>query len=259
MAGRLKDKVAVVTGAGAGIGLATALRFAEEGARVVANDLGPAAAGGTVGRIAEAGGVAQAHPADVCVPDQVEGLIDAAVERFGRLDVMHNNAGGARPAPLLEIDEEAYRWQIALNQDSVWFGTKAALRVMVGQRSGAIVTTSSGAGQMASPGLPVYGMAKAGVQSLMRYVAQEFGRQGIRANAICPGPMATPGLLAWLDTLPGGAEAFAALQPQGRLGTAEEIAHAAVFLASDEASYVNGVTLPVDGAVSAILASPRPT
>lgn len=258
MAGRLEGKIAIVTGAGAGIGLATALRFAEEGASVVVNDIDAGAAASAVERIAEAGGVAHAHPADVAERAQIEGVVEAAVERFGRLDVMHNNAGGALPLPMLELGEDEYRRQLGLNLDAVWFGTTAALRVMVPQRSGAIVTTSSGAGLGATPGLPVYGMAKAGVQSLMRNVALEFAPLGIRANAICPGPMATPGLTAWLETLPGGVEAFAALQPQRRLGTPEEIAEAAVFLASDEASYVNGATLPVDGAIASTLASRRP-
>jgi 3-oxoacyl-[acyl-carrier protein] reductase len=133
----------------------------------------------------------------------------------------------------------------------------AALRPMVRQRSGSIITTSSGAGLGAEPGLGAYGAAKAAVLALTRSVAREYGPAGVRANAICPGPTRTPQLLAWLATVPGGEARYAAQVPLGRLGEPEDMASAALFLASDESAFVSGVALAVDGAISAGLASPR--
>lgn len=259
MAGRLEGKVAIITGAGSGIGRATARRFVEEGALVVANDLNPASLQETVDLLTKAGGRAAGVPGDVTDSAFNDVLVTSAVETFGKLDIFHCNAGGARPKPMHETSDEEYRAQIALNLDSVWYGTQAALRVMVPQKRGVLVTTTSGAGIGAVPGLPAYGAAKAGVISLMRNVALDYGKQGIRANTVSPGPMATPGMLAWLDTLPGGAEAFGGQTPTGRLGTAEEIAEAVVFLASDEARYVSGAVLPVDGATHSTLHGPQAT
>jgi NAD(P)-dependent dehydrogenase (short-subunit alcohol dehydrogenase family) len=186
----------------------------------------------------------------------LERVVDMAVREFGRLDVFHGNAGGAFPTAIEATDDARYRADLALNLDAVWFGMKAALRVMVPQRAGSILTTSSGAALGAVHGLGPYGAAKAGVIALTRSVALEYGPLGIRANALCPGPIATPQMLAFLETLPGGAAGYGGHIPLRRLGTAEEIASAALFLASDEASYVSGAVLAVDGAVSAVLAGP---
>jgi 3-oxoacyl-[acyl-carrier protein] reductase len=128
---------------------------------------------------------------------------------------------------------------------------------MMQQRHGVILSTTSGAGLNAVLHLAAYGAAKAGVINLTKSIAVEYGPLGIRANVIAPGPMDTPALRAWLDTLPGGAEAYARQVPSGRLGSAEDIAHAAAFLAGDEAFFINGVVLPVDGAIHAQLATPR--
>jgi len=257
MAGRLEGKAAIVTGAGSGIGRAIALRFAAEGAAVVVNDLDGAAAARTTAEIAAAGGRARVVAADVTRRETGDRLVQAALDAFGRLDVFHNNAGGAVPTPMGEIDEAHYRRVLDLNLDAVWYGMQAALRAMVPQRRGCILTTSSSAGLGGVPGLSAYGAAKAGVIQLTRTIAIEYGPLGIRANAICPGPMSTPQMEAWLATLGPAGERFGRQVPLGRLGYADEIAPAAVFLASDEASYVTGAVLAVDGGVSATLASPR--
>lgn len=246
-------KSVIVTGGGQGIGRACAEAFAANGASVVVNDIDAQRCAEVVAAIEQAGGKARACVADITDPARIDELVALACEQYGGLDVMLNNAGGSFPTAMLEIDRDEYRRLMALNFDAVYFGTLAALRVMLPRRAGVILSTTSGAGINAMPGLAVYGAAKAAVIALMKSVAVEHGRQGIRANSISPGAMATPGLLGWLETLPGGAQAYNDAQPQGRLGRPDEIANAALFLASDQASFVNGATLAVDGAVHASL------
>ncbi len=252
----LKDKSVIVTASGNGIGKSSAIEFARHGAKVIVSDIREDLAEATTQAIHEAGGTAKTVIADVTDFDQVKALIDAAVGEYGRLDILMNVAGGAFPMPFdttpLEVDHNI----LALNLHSVIYGTKAALPVMLEQGQGVILNTSSGAGIGAVNGLATYGAAKAGTQALSRSIAAEFGKRGIRAVTIAPGAMDTPGLRSWADTLEGGYDAFSAKQPSGRCGTAEEIAKAAVFLASDQASFINGNTIPVDGAIHAILAAP---
>lgn len=261
MTGRLADKISIITGSGSGIGRASALRFAEEGATVIVNDIHRKAAEETVELITEAafrtGGRAVAHPADVTDPRQVEDLVARATRDYGRLDVMFNNAGGARPEPTERMTVEAYRKVIELNLDGVFYGTQSALRVMLPRKSGCILMTTSGAGLGAVHHLAAYGMAKAGVINLAKSVAAEYGRHGIRSNVISPGPMGSPGFLSWLDTIEGGRERFEAEVPARRLGRPEDIAHTAVFLASDEASFVSGIVVPVDGGISSQYPAPQ--
>lgn len=250
-------KSVVVTGAGGGIGRASACLFAAHGAAVTVNDINAEAAAETVDLILAQGGQGCASVLDVGDEDEVRELVARHCERHGGLDVMFNNAGGSFPTPLLEIDSAEYRRLMALNFDAVYFGSRAALEVMLRQGAGCILATSSGAGLGAVEGLAVYGCAKAAVNALMRSIATEYGRQGIRANAISPGAMDTPGLRSWLETRPGGVKAYNDAQPSGRLGRSEEIAEAALWLASDHASFINGAVLPVDGAVHALLATPQ--
>jgi NAD(P)-dependent dehydrogenase (short-subunit alcohol dehydrogenase family) len=257
MGNSLAGRIAIITGAGSGIGRASAKRFAEAGATVVVNDIDSGSAHETVEQIANEGGRAVAHVADVTEPSEVEGLIARATTDFDRLDVLFNNAGGAVPEPTDSMTLAEYRRLMELNVDSAFYGTQCALRIMMEQRAGCILMTTSGAGLRAVRNLAVYGMAKAGVIQLARSIAADYGRYGIRSNVISPGPMATPAFLSWLDTVRNGLKRFEAQVPLGRLGTPDDIAHTAVFLASDEASFINGVTIPVDGGVDAVFAAPQ--
>lgn len=246
----------VVTGAGGGIGRAIAILFAEHDANVVVNDINKESANETVKLIKDSKKIAIPFVTDVTDDTKIEDLVNFACNEFNSLDVMVNNAGGALPAPLHTVTPENYRRTMALNLDSVFYGSISALKVMRGQGKGCILSITSGAGMAAEPNLAVYGAAKAAIINLMRSIAIEYGHEGIRANAVSPGPMDTPGLRLWLDTLPGGAVEYESKLPSGRLGTGEDVAQAAVFLASDQASYINGTLLPVDGAIHAKLATP---
>ena len=258
MSKRLQDKITIITGSGRGIGRACALRYGAEGAVVFVNDINAGNVEKVVAEIKAAGGRAVAHACDVTDPAAVQAMVDRAVKEFGRLDVLYANAGGSMPKNTHLTSVAEYRQIIALNQDAVFYGIHAALPVFMKQKSGLFLTTASGAGQAGVADLAAYGAAKAAVINLMRVIAVEYGGMGIRANSISPGPMGTTNMRGWLATLEGGAEAFEAQVPSGRLGTEEDIAVAAAFLATDEAFFINGVCLPVDGAVSALLASPRP-
>jgi 3-oxoacyl-[acyl-carrier protein] reductase len=257
MTGRLEGRIAIVTGAGSGIGRASAHKMAAEGALVVVNDIDPETAARTVEEIRAAGGTAEAQPGDVTIRREVDELVDGAVRRHGRLDIVHNNAGGGTTVPILEMSDEHFVHDIELNLHSVFFGIRASLRAMVPQGRGSIISTSSGAGLGAVPGLAAYGSAKAAVIMLTRCAAVEYAHTGVRINAIAPGSMGTPAFGQWLDSMPIGVAGYEAQIPQNRLGRADEIADAAAWLASDESSYVNGAVIPVDGGCWAKFASPK--
>lgn len=248
-------KCIVVTGAASGIGRASALLFASLGGKVVAADINEQGLASLVEEIGNAGGAASATTVDVTDADQVDGLIDFSVAQYGSPDVLFNNAGGSFPTPMGDINREEFTRLRALNFDAVYHASTRALPLMVANGGGVILTTTSGAGSGAVNGLAVYGAAKAGVNSLMRSIALEYGQQGIRANCIAPST-GTPGMIKWLESTPGGVAGFESAQPMGRLGKPEEVAHAAAYLGSDYASFINGVVLPVDGGVEALLATP---
>lgn len=253
----LQGKVAVITGAGHGIGRASALEFSAAGATVVLGDINPQSVTAVAAEVESAGGRALAMTCDVTCAEQVVALIEAATSSYGRLDVLFNNAGGSVVKPLEAFSNADFHHVVALNLGSMFYGVQAALPVMLAQGGGTILSTTSGAGLGAVPGLAVYGAAKAGMIALTRSIAAEYGTRGIRANIISPGSMDTVAFRAWLDSLPGSDEDYFRQIPSGRLGTADDIARVACFLASDYASYINGIVVPVDGGVSALLAIPR--
>ena len=255
MGAQLAGKVAIITGAGSGIGRATALRFAAEGAVVVVNDIDADTARQTVAAIEAAGGApgaASAHVGDVGDSGYMDSLVAAALERHGRLDVMHNNAGYGRPGDVGDLSDAVFDEMIRVNLSATMYGTRAALVPMVAQRSGSIINTASNAGFAAAANRSSYGAAKAAVIHLTKSTAVDYGRFGIRANAICPGPIETPAFVRFAPDI----HYYTAQIPMKRLGRAEDIGALALFLASDESSYISGVAISVDGGMMARLPAP---
>jgi NAD(P)-dependent dehydrogenase (short-subunit alcohol dehydrogenase family) len=255
--GRLDGKAALVTGAGSGIGRACALRFAAEGARVAVNDVREDAANETVAAIESAGGTAYAAPGDVGKREDVDRLIGDVVARWHRLDVLVNNAASPLGGLIAGTTDDAWHTVFATTLDGTFYGVRAAINAMSAQGGGSIINVSSGAGLGGEVGLGAYGAAKAAVINLTKTAAVENAAANVRVNCICPGAIETPPLLAFVGYLPGGREAFERQIPARRFGRPEEIAAVAVFLASDEASYVTGCVLVADGGVNARTASPR--
>ncbi len=247
---RLENRVAVVTGAGSGIGRGIAQRFAEEGARVVCADIVEETAKATVDRIVQDGGQAIAVPVDVTDPAQVEQLVAASIKAYGQLDIMVSSAGTARLTPFLETTPEEFRAIMTLNVEGVLHCGQSAAREMVKRGYGRIINIASIAGERAAFGRTAYGTSKAAVIGLTRQMALELAPLGITANAIGPGPISTPLSEAALSD--EGRAAYLELIPAGRLGAVPDIADGACFLAGEQASYVNGQVLFIDGGYTAI-------
>jgi len=246
---RLANKVALITGAGSGIGRTAALRFAAEGARVVVADFVEAGGRATVERIRQEGGEADFTPVDVAKASDVEAMIGFAEKRFGGLHVLFNNAGifPDEDGSVVDTDEATFDRVIAVNLKGVFFGCKYGIPALLRAGGGSIVNTASFVAVMGSAtAQSAYTASKGGVLALTREIAVEFARRGIRANALCPGPVNTP-LLQTLLADPAARARRLVHLPMGRLAEAEEIANAALFLASDESSYVNGSAFLVDG------------
>ena len=250
MIGRLPDTVALVTGGGSGIGRAIAERFAAEGARVVVADRNGDGAAETVDRIAAAGGEALAVTTDVTDGAAVAALAEAAESRFGRVDVLVNNAGFAVGDDILTMDEATWARNLDVNLTGVYRCCRVILPGMLDRGRGAIVNVSSVNG-LTGLGEEGYAAAKAGLINLTQNLALKVGPQGVRVNALAPGTIRTP---IWNDRLAADPAVFDRLvpwYPLGRIGEPDDVASAALFLASAEAAWITGVVLPVDGGLLA--------
>ncbi len=244
----LQGKVALVTGAGSGIGRAVALAFAREGAQVAVVDVDEAGARETARRIGEAGGQALALAVDVSVPEAVQRMVEATVERFGRLDCACNNAGieGARAATA-DYTEADWDRVMDVNLRGVWLCMKHEIPALLVQ-GGAVVNVASILGTVGFASAPAYVAAKHGVVGLTKAAALEYAALGVRVNVVCPAFIETPMLeRAGITSDPAMRQAVTSLHPIGRMGTSEEVAEAVVWLSSEAASFVTGQALLVDG------------
>lgn len=252
MRGQFNGKVALVTGGGSGIGRATALAFAQEGAKVVVADIAPDSGQETVRMIKATGGEAIFVQADVSKAIEVEAMVTKAVETYGRLDYAHNNAGiDGEFVTLVGCSEENWDHVMGVNLKSVWLGMKYEIPQIRKQGGGAIVNTASVASLVAFRTMGAYVASKHGVVGLTKTAALECSRIGIRVNAVCPGAIRTPMIDAFIGGDPEREASMNALQPMGRMGTPEEVANAVIWLCSDAASFVTGACLVVDGGITA--------
>lgn len=257
---KLEGRIALVTGAGSGMGRASALAFAREGAHVVVDDVRLDAAEETVRLVEDAGGSARASGADATDLGQMKDLVDEIGAEHGRLHVLYSHVG-APGAAGMALDEDAWNESVEINMKTGFFAASYALPLLKqADGKGSVIFTASATGLVGSPYSPLYSMAKGGVVMLAKALAVHVAADGVRANAICPGPIDTPMLPRFFGRAGTSGESglddelrgfLAGSVPMGRAGTAEEIASVALFLASDDSSFVTGVALPVDGGVTA--------
>ncbi|MCC6792468.1 MAG: SDR family oxidoreductase [Thermomicrobiales bacterium] len=247
---RLADRVAVVTGGGSGIGRAISLLFASEGATVIAADLVPERAEETAALIAAAGGTALGVQVDVSKADLVERMIAAATGAYGQVDILVNNAGLSVGNTILDFDEAAWDLNLDVVLKSIYLCSRAVVPGMQARKRGVILNVSSVNG-LTAVGESAYSAAKAGMINLTQNMALHFGKDGIRVNCVAPGTIRTPIWGPRVERDPQVFEKIAKWYPLGRVGEPEDIAEAALFLCSDAASWITGVTLPVDGGLTA--------
>ena len=251
---RLAGKVCVVTGGGSGIGRAICLLFGQEGAEVIAADKNPESAAHTVSKLERLGGRGTSLEVDVSLAHSVSGMVDAVVERYGRIDVLVNNAGFGFAATVVETEEADWDRLMSVNLKGVYLGCKYAVPVMICQGGGSIVNTASAAGLVGVPGRAAYCASKGGVIAMTRAMAIDHVGDGVRINCIAPGTVDSP----YFDEIFAASEDPAALRrlmearhPMGRLGTTDEVARGVLYLASDDSSFVTGSVLSVDGGMTA--------
>ncbi len=257
--GRLEGKVALITGAASGMGKIAATLFAREGARIVLADVADEAGRATADEIGQAGGEALYVRADVSNADDVQRMVTAAIDRFGSLTVLYNNAGifPADDGSVTETPDTTWDRVMAINLKGVFLGCKYGIPAMLDSGGGSIINVASFVALMGAAAAQIaYTTSKGGVLAMTREIAVEFARKGIRANALCPGPIETP-LLQELLADPARRERRLVHIPLGRFGKAEEIANAALFLASDESSFITGSTFVVDGGITAAYITPE--
>ncbi|WP_213957699.1 MULTISPECIES: SDR family oxidoreductase [unclassified Variovorax] len=248
-----RGKAVLITGAGGGIGRATALAFARAGARLMLTDIGAAASEETASLARAEGGEAMFLQVDVSREAEVAAMVAATVAAYGRLDCAFNNAGiEIETSRITECDEAVFDRIMGVNVKGVWLCLKHELRQMEAQGGGAIVNTASVAGLKGAPRLATYAASKHAVVGLTRSTAAEFARQNIRINAVCPGVIRTPMAARWADLDPDLPARIAAMHPIGRIGEPEEVAAAVLWLCSDAASFVTGTAQAVDGGFTAI-------
>jgi 2-hydroxycyclohexanecarboxyl-CoA dehydrogenase len=250
---KLAGRSTFVTGAASGIGRAIALALAREGARVAVADVNAAGAREAVAAIEKAGGVGYAQPLDVTDVAAVDAAVDATAARWGGLHVLVNCAGWDRPMPFVETTPEFWDKILAINLKGPMACTRAALRHMIPQGSGKIVSIASDAGRVGSTGEAVYSAAKGGLIALTKTIAREVARHRINVNCVCPGPSDTPLFQQeFAATSPKLAESLKRVIPWGRLGVPDDVAPAVVFLASDDAGFITGQTLSVSGGLTMV-------
>ncbi len=248
MAQVLRGKVVLVTGGGSGIGRATSLLLAKEGAKVMIADYVPDGAERTLKLIKEAGGEASCVAADVSIGSQVEMMVNKTVEIYGRLDGAFNNAGiEGKMADTADYPEDVFDRIIATNLKGVWLSMKYEIPQMLKSGGGAIVNTASGAGLVGVAQLSAYNASKHGVVGLTKTAALEFAHKNIRINCVCPGLINTPMVARMIDSGGMNEQEFLAAEPVGRMGRPEEIGEGVVWLLSDAASFVTGHSMSIDG------------
>jgi meso-butanediol dehydrogenase / (S,S)-butanediol dehydrogenase / diacetyl reductase len=251
----LKDKVALITGAGSGIGRASAILFAAEGAKIMVADVRTESAANTVNEIGKAGGTAKSIAVDVRVSAEVERMVNETVRAFGRIDILFNNAGVFVSKNVVDTTEEEWDWVVDVCLKGVFLGCKFAIPHMIRGGGGVIINTASSAGIEGMPQLAAYQAAKGGIVIMSKGIALDFARDKIRCISICPGAIETPIAENCNQVAAGTSREILArtgiMHPIGRNGQPEEVAALATFLASDKAAFMTGVAVPIDGGFNA--------